>query len=591
MRLAPGANSANTEDFEPDDRDEGIEDRLKARLDPGAATLEVALRSASTTDFVRALFEVLHPYVEMFRAILSFFEKAGAQEGRQQWNIQVDDVDLGLEHFRRFLRSWDEIECDIDAPAVDQTGAWRLFNETRDMPEMQKVSGYGDYLSGVRAIDSWLEAYRANRLEPLPASLAPGRLGPGFDDTAAIAAAALTMLREASTDRKRALDIWRSRRSLTPEQPRSQFDFDFVAQNETDYWIGTIVARLARAQSLPRKEKSELGRRLAEHYRQYPRRKFGVRLGLSDLTSILSLPIWKKRHELYAVWIGTEILNAIPDHDCEIHHDGGRIEFAFRETVLATIHSSAPIVRLISERRVKLDAPVGKHRVGAVQPDYGLWRGRPDFDRCTLVVEVKHYKRSSNRSFSEVLQDYARAFPKAEVFLVNHGPVGLALSDLPPGIAGRCHTVENLTADHSLARERLREAVRQCIGPPVQRSRQSVSSTDMVLAVDVSPSMSSCLHSLGMETIIGIAEKARCTEVAAIDTEVRTIVPLETAREALRSLTGHGTSLQGPIRELLETYARILVVTDNDGVGCLAGFSTKALDDPLPGLRLVEVAR
>lgn len=36
-----------------------------------------------------------------------------------------------------------------------------------------------------------------------------------------------------------------------------------------------------------------------------------------------------KRHELYAVWIATEIVQATEGHRCTIHHDNGRIEFAF----------------------------------------------------------------------------------------------------------------------------------------------------------------------------------------------------------------------------------------------------------------------
>jgi siderophore synthetase component len=68
-------------------RDEGFEEELKNRLGPAAASLEEALRSATTDDLVRAFFDVLQPFVAMFRGILEFFEKAGAAEGREQWNV------------------------------------------------------------------------------------------------------------------------------------------------------------------------------------------------------------------------------------------------------------------------------------------------------------------------------------------------------------------------------------------------------------------------------------------------------------------------------------------------------------------------
>jgi hypothetical protein len=84
-------------------RDEGLAEELKNLLDPSAGSLEEALRGATTDELVRAFFDLLQPFVAMFRAILEFFEKAGAAQGRGQWDIVVNDVDVRLEHFRRFL--------------------------------------------------------------------------------------------------------------------------------------------------------------------------------------------------------------------------------------------------------------------------------------------------------------------------------------------------------------------------------------------------------------------------------------------------------------------------------------------------------
>ena len=47
--------------LELDDRDEGLEERLKNRLDHAAPTLEAALLRAPTDDLLRGLFDVLHP--------------------------------------------------------------------------------------------------------------------------------------------------------------------------------------------------------------------------------------------------------------------------------------------------------------------------------------------------------------------------------------------------------------------------------------------------------------------------------------------------------------------------------------------------
>jgi hypothetical protein len=235
-------------------RDEGFEEELKNRLDLSAATLDDALRGSTTDDLVRAFFDVIQPFIAMFRAILDFFEKAGAAEGREQWNIEVDNVDIGLDHFRRFLKKWNSVPCQIEVPAVDFSGAWTLVNATRNMTEMGEVhagiSTPKAYWSGVTDIDDWLRAYRdgLGYYEEWPASLAPSALGPGYSDAVALAVAGLETIRRRFASRKELNDeyrrVWRGKIDRG-----DALDLRTIAQNETDYWLGTLVARLARSKT------------------------------------------------------------------------------------------------------------------------------------------------------------------------------------------------------------------------------------------------------------------------------------------------------------------------------------------------------
>ena len=295
-------------------------------------------------------------------------------------------------------------------------------------------------------------------------------------------------------------------------------------------WAGWLD--LAHCQTLTR---DELGRRLQDEYARYPRKKIGARIGIAELLSYLSLPIWQKRHELYAVWIATEIVNALPDHVCEIQHQEGKIVFAFRETIVARVKSAWPPVQLISERRVPLVDPVGKGRSCNVQPDYGLWRRKNDRETCGLVIEVKHYKRSASLSFGEVLTDYARAFLEAEIYLVNHGPIGNAMSSVPHELSARCHTIASLTAQEVSARDELRKAVRKYVGEPVPWIAQKARAgpTDSVLAVDVSGSMLSYLGRADFLDFIREVVDGRFAMAALIDTTVRIVVPLDKLFEVL----------------------------------------------------------
>jgi hypothetical protein len=573
-------------------RDDGIDEELKNRLAPSARSMEEALLTVTTDELVRAFFDVLQPFVAMFRAILDFFEKAGAAEGREQWNIVVDDVDFRLDRFRRFLKKWDSVPCEVEAPAVDFDGAWAVLNASRDMPEMRGVyAGVNTeqpYWSGLSDVDDWLRAYREGHYQELPSSLAPSRLDEGYSDAAALALAVLHTIRKDYPSRKE-LITEQSKRGLATDRAGG-LSLRTIAQNETDFWLGTLVARLARSRALPRSAKRELGKRLQDVFAQYPRKKFGARIKMADLQAYLSLPIWKKRHELYAVWVATEIVNALPDHRCEIHHEDGRIVFAFRQTLVATVKSCWPSVQLISERRVRLTAPVGEGRSRNVQPDYGLWRHEAGSETCGLIIEVKHYKRSASSRFRNVLIDYARALPKAQVFLVNHGPVGDVMSDVPRDLLGRCHTIDHLTTAHLSARGKLREAVRKYVGGPVIQlaGAHGGGQADTVLAIDVSASMESHLRKPEFPALIREIADERCRNGALIDFEVRRFVPLDKLLDAINSAHGIGTDLDKPVRALLGTFKRALVITDDEGANTLKS-SKQAVIWKHSGLIAIEI--
>jgi hypothetical protein len=487
------------------------------------------------------------------------------------------------------------VPCEIEVPAVDFNGLWafqRISNKVEEMLNVSHGVGQKDpYWPGVPDIDAWLRAYRSDgRYEEWPQSLTPSSLGAGYSDGAAIAVTALQFIRKSYRSRRELIDNWRKSGSLYNNQADG-FSLQSIAFSETDLLLGYVVGRLARSRSLPAPMREELGRRLQDEYARYPRKKIGARIGIAELLSYLSLPVWKKRHELYAVWIATEIVNALPEHECEIHHEDGKIVFAFRETLVATVKSSWPSVRLISERRVPLAAPVGKRRSGNVQPDYGLWRNRSGVETCGLVVEVKHYKRSASSSFGDALTDYSRAFPEAEVYLVNHGPIGDALSGVPRELASRCHAIKNLTAVRATARDELREAVRKYVGEPVAwRARKGFAAdADAVLAVDISGSMSRYVDDADFLEMARDLANERCANAALIDTQVRAFVAVEKLPEAIKTTRGGSTSLGDPVKELLSAFKRVLVLTDDDGANSLTGPANQNVISRRAGLVAIEV--
>lgn len=579
--------------LEPDGRDEGLEETLRLRLSPLASTLTTALEAASVDELVRALFDALHPYAEMFRDTLSFFEKAGVRHGRQQWRLSVDKTLIELQHFRDFLQKWDAVEADVALPAVDfdATGvhwdAWRVHPPLFDVAT-QAVRN--EVSIGDTEVDRWLADYRRGHLRPFPAPLLPERLQAGFSELSALAVVALENVR-AVTDHCGGLRAYLDA-AMRGEGRRDGLSLPSLALRETDLWLGSLIAGLAYARTLPETARQDVGFVLSRVWAAYPIRHHRIQITVSELLEILSLPIWRKRHELYAVWIATEILSAIPDHDCEIHHDKGLIVFAFRETLLATISTARPRVQLLSEFKTPLAHPVGKGRSGNVQPDFGLWKSQGRIEECGVVVEVKHYKRTANSSFANALTDYASAHPRAQVMLVNHGPVGDVLARVDASVKSRCQAVGDLTPMFPAAREKLRSVVRFYVGDPV-RPAPAIGGTGparSVVAVDVSRSMREALEHPDFGMTLAKIAVVPCAEVLfPIDVDLRESIPVSTAAAVLSRLADGVNALIGPVSSLLEIYDRVIVITDEDGANDLVSVARTSVELGQLGLWLVTV--
>jgi hypothetical protein len=552
--------------IELEGRDEDFVEALRRRL-PSAPDLPAALERSTTDQFVRAFFELAEPYVQMFRAILEFFRKAGAAEGHAQWEIALNEGSLDLTEFERFLKSWTSVAADYDCPAIDFHGAWRLFQAGREFnladDPLYFVNGRGSPPDD-REVAEWLRAYATGEYPPLPASLTPARLDGALADAAAIVGAALATVRDLWGDRRRLMDYRTAAGFRTAME--DGLDPSTIAQNETDFCLGSSVHYLARATTLRGERREAFDRFLGEMYAPYPRRHVRFQANIPTFQRILSLPVWQRRHELYAVWTATEMVAALDDHVVVIHHEDGRIRFDFHETLVATIRSARPEVRIVSERKVALAEPVGKGRKGNVQPDYGIWRGTLGAERCDLVVEVKHYKRLARRSFEDVLTDYARAHQDAQVVLVSHGPAGKVAGGAASDVRQRCRALGPLTPLTPEPRAALKALVRDAVGPPVAAAPPPAGREEAVLLVDISGSMRTALEDKAFPALLERLLAFGIARVALADDRIRSTCFPDDARAALSKADfGTQTDLAAPVDELLARHDRLLVLTDEGG--------------------------
>jgi hypothetical protein len=581
-------------------RDEGLDRRILQRLDPLASSLEDALLSTDMELFARAFFEAIDPFVAMFRDILDFFKRASATEGQDQWVLRVDGFDLDLENFRRWIETWSHAgRFEEEVPAIDQSGVWKLWDIMRRRSTVaDKVSRSFDKvtLDLPRDVQDWVNAYNHGEYLQMPASLTGANCPPELRACGLIAQAALLKLRDLDLNRERLMTLYRSRRGSMDRV--DALDFWTIAQNETDIWLRTLIVALsASAFHLDAPDLKALGLELEQFLSKYPSRPFEIDVSIADLESVLSLPIWKQRNELYSVWIGTEIIRALKGHNIELHHDNGRIEFAFHETLIATIHSSSGPFTLISERRRPLLNPLSKDRREGVQPDHSLWTKVSGHEVCKMAVEVKHFKAPAKGKFISVFEDYARSFPDGNVYLVNHGPTGELVYKVSSDISDRCYSIDNLTASNSEGREELAEAVRRCVGEPLLSWPQSTSTVDSqtVLALDVSASMKQLFQSPSVEAfIVEVVAAERPRELVGVDTAIVGQWPATRAGYvALLHSGGGSTDLGESIRVLLLGADRVVLITDQEGTQSLVGLTceTHEAGGRAPANLLVLVCR
>lgn len=577
---------------EPAERDADLVAMLRAKLGPGDRCLEETLARVSLADLLHAVFDAVVPFVEMLRDLLAYFERADAEEGPASWVLAPGESIAELEkHFERTVEVFRKLESTVEVPVVAAGDYWRVIEPLRAHNIISLAMSSA--LPGDRAdptaplLQAWLAEYREGRFSALPFDLMTFASFPRIALLANIA-----MVWDTITE------LWGRERSGRRRGRTAGDEVDrddlyapsTVSFLESDYLVGQLIAGLGAAAVLTPPELQQLDDSLAP-VESLPRVMKAVRIDIRDVERILKLPIWRRRHELYAAWIATELLRALVGHEIEYHTEGGTLPFAFREFRLATITSAARPLALLAEKRSPLIGRArGKGRKKNVQPDYVLWEGPPTGGASRVVIECKHYKRAATTSFAAALDDYARSHERAEVHLVNYGPVGDVLPLVSAQLRARCHAFGHLTPHAKGLRDELRRRIRAQVGEPVVRwsrprgpevTSAASSLAARVLAVDVSGSMRAVLGTLWIRSRARqLASAYSLGTVAAADvTVLGTWTASDEGLEAALACQGGGTSLAAPISALLGTHDEVVLVTDPEGLRDIDGVGVEDLTE------------
>lgn len=269
-------------------------------------------------------------------------------------------------------------------------------------------------------------------------------------------------------------DLWR-RHGATRRQvcdsalamPDAELRGQLIAA--TDYWD---VSMLSGAQEISNQVNSgqidpkETFDRLADALSNIEWGEVWVERAIQEMLDVLKLPAWRRRHELYSVWVGTRMLKVLERvvPDMRFHRVNGELSFEFRGSRLATFTWSGKQYDVWAELRSALVGRSSKRKRG-IQPDFRVLLAdlsRSANAQTTYVLECKHYLTASTWNFTQAAADYARSCPNAVVHVVNHGPTDeQALNAaLPLNLQSRVRFIGSATP--------LQEAVTQVLGNAIR---------------------------------------------------------------------------------------------------------------------------
>ncbi|MFY0677878.1 MAG: hypothetical protein JXR18_11395 [Neptuniibacter sp.] len=572
--------------IEPEGRDEDFSAHLTQELDPNASSVEEALSKSSMEQFLSAFFQASQPFAAIFLDILEFFEQSKVHKGQNQWRLSVGDAFIDKAHFAEFRAYWESIEYQFEVPALERGDAFFIYEACKKLK--RKDYGLITKTAFNTDVESWLKSYDDGEYLLLPSSLKELRIGEGIETAITVLDAALSILFDQGVTRSQMFDEYRKRGNKSVSN--DAFHPWTIAQNETDFWLRGSISYLDTLSMCSDEEKKAFDSELQGIFADFSPRKLKGKIDIQALERLLSFPVWKKRYELYGVWIATEVLRAIPEHQYSIHDQAGELQFGYSEAMIATIHSSRLPLHLISEKRSPVSNPRGKSRKNNVKPDLVLWGDVKDQKGCRMVIEVKHYKKRSARNFKDALDDYSRAHPGAKhVLLVNYGPVGQQFT----GISNRCNMLGYLNPQNQESRDTFAKYVRDVVGEEYLKTSNQCLVIDIpLLFVDISQSMNEILFSKWFRQFVENYKKWNI--VKPVVDRVIDLNPHDNIYDWLsRNPYRTSNELKGPMEGVVNSYGKneFLLLTDNEGFkrinGLAANIERIDVDDPSEPILLV----
>lgn len=265
----------------------------------------------------------------------------------------------------------------------------------------------------------------------------------------------------------------------------------------SDYWDGSVVEAICKIEAGINAGKLDPGtvdadlKKVLEHL---PMRETWVEQTFNQLLDILRLPTWRKRHELYSVWVGSVLLNTARQNAAsfQFHTTRSTLSFTFGGSRLASYEYDGSHYDIWAELRSELVGRSAK-RTRGIQPDFRIVRVALDNKigkNTHFVLECKHYLKPSVLNFTLAATDYARSCPNADTFIVNHGVADhdLLVDAVPEALSPRIKFIGKVTAERERLSPALKQNIEQVLFPPAAPDVRFTESAGSVTVPQAEPS-------------------------------------------------------------------------------------------------------
>lgn len=426
-------------------RDDALWAELVFRLGfgPDITDLPSGLEARNTTveEFVRAFLTCFEPFAVMMADICLFMERHGAVRSYHglaiSYQFSEDDkaVKFTLSHFQEFWRSYHTV---YERSVFQLWSLWYLRSYMNDL---------------AKHIDAY-SALAPETERPIP-QWEPGQSVPIELQSDGVVLAHANILHELWGSVQRSIN-----RSAQGDQPPSS---PFVAENDNLHEGASRIFRnqeLASLRPPSDKELAELRELLIaghqhlakaswllsegaeaphfsasyeygkpnslpvilEQYKDLPTHERLVESLAEEIHSILRLPAWKHRWQLYQVWVGLYVLDLLREQDLDfvVHAPDGKLElYEHHPAHIADLRECKSFISFWSELQTAVAGDSGS--VQSIRPDYRLARSPFTLPKSTLLlVEAKQRISMTSMQLQGLYERYRAGCPEGALLFVNY---------------------------------------------------------------------------------------------------------------------------------------------------------------------------